>query len=294
MKAIRYIFVGAFFSAVALLSTVTSAETKFHFDAGSKAQKHTQKKYQKKYKKHYNSHYHRHGTRYWNDLYYHSGYYNHNHRSHHRGISISYSGSLNSRRTLSLASFAFVVGGMDYFFDDGHYYRHHHGSYHRVHAPIGARIHHLPQGYSRVTIGHSHFYTYRDVYYTWDRNNRFYTVVSNPYHSHHTHSHNRDSHHYSHSHAPAEHQGSSHQGNGHHNDRRDESNDRHSHSGESHNSSKPSSAVVKEQEKRYDCHLWASKETSYDPTKDPYSVYKSKKYTNAINACLNRNGLAIR
>lgn len=302
-KTMKLLAIGSLISATAAFSSLASAETKFHFDAGSKAQKHVNKTYQKKnkkHKKHYNTYNNRHHN-YWYNSY---PYYN-SHSHNHNGVSVSFGGSINSRTALSIAAFALVVGGADFYFDDGHYYRHTHGRYHRVHAPIGARIHHLPRGYSRVQVGHHHYYTYRDTYYTWDRHNRCYTVVASPYasshasnHSH-NHSHNYDSHSSNHSHREHDNHANKHHSHDKHENNNSSNNSYHYQKDEKkhekHEKKKErQSHASTVSEKRYDCHVWAVQESGYEPGKSGYSVYKSKQYTNAQNACLSKNGLATR
>jgi len=70
-------------------------------------------------------------------------------------------------------------GGLKYRYHNGIFYRPHRRGYRIVPAPIGAIIHALPIGYTKIFIKHRPYYRYNNVYYEPIRNNG-YRVVEAP------------------------------------------------------------------------------------------------------------------
>lgn len=73
------------------------------------------------------------------------------------------------------------VGSHRYKYADGVFYRPApHGAYVVVHAPIGARIHHVPPGYVSFFVGPRHYFYANFTYYLWDQPTSEYVVVEEP------------------------------------------------------------------------------------------------------------------
>ena len=147
-------------------------------------------------------------------------------------------------------------------------YRYYNGSFYRpgrdgvyvvVHAPIGARVRTLPPGYVSFGIGPRHYFYANFTYYLWDRDRTEYIVVEEP--------------------EGAEaalvtasettfgeifvypSQGQS-----------DEQRDR----------------------DRYECYVWASEQTGYDPGAGDPEIEKAGDYRRAISACLEGRGYTVK
>ena len=71
------------------------------------------------------------------------------------------------------------VGGANYFYGDGIYYRRHKNGFVVVEPPIGAFVRRLPNHYQLVVIGKERYYTYGGVYYRYARNG--YELVRPPH-----------------------------------------------------------------------------------------------------------------
>lgn len=72
-----------------------------------------------------------------------------------------------------------LVGGREFFYARGVFYRTGPRGYLAIAAPIGARIKILPEGYTSVVIGGGTFYSYYGTYYRYDPVEKLY-VVTNP------------------------------------------------------------------------------------------------------------------
>jgi hypothetical protein len=72
-----------------------------------------------------------------------------------------------------------LVGGREFFYSRGVFYRTGPRGYVTIAAPIGARIKVLPEGFSSVTIGGAPFFLYYGTYYKYDPVEKVY-VVANP------------------------------------------------------------------------------------------------------------------
>ena len=73
-----------------------------------------------------------------------------------------------------------IVGGREYFYGDGRFYRYGPRGYAVVSAPIGARLRVLPAGYVSFRIGRIPFFFALDTYYMFDPVARMYVVVEPP------------------------------------------------------------------------------------------------------------------
>ena len=70
-------------------------------------------------------------------------------------------------------------GGLRYRYHNGIFYRPYRRGFRIVPAPVGAVIHTLPHGYTKIYIKHRPYYRYNNVYYEPIRNRR-YRVVEAP------------------------------------------------------------------------------------------------------------------
>jgi len=73
-----------------------------------------------------------------------------------------------------------VVGGKEFFYARGVFYRSGPRGYVTIAAPLGARIKVLPVGYITVRIGAVPYFYYYGTYYEFDPVAKVYTVVSPP------------------------------------------------------------------------------------------------------------------
>ncbi len=73
-----------------------------------------------------------------------------------------------------------LVGGNEFFYHGGVFYRHTPSGYFVIPGPVGARIRVLPQPAVRVRIGSSLFFTYYGTYYRYEPRERVYIVVAPP------------------------------------------------------------------------------------------------------------------
>lgn len=76
--------------------------------------------------------------------------------------------------------FSIVIGGRDYFYRDGFYYRHEPNGYVIVPAPIGARVVQIPFDRQIVYINGEKYYYSNGVYYVYTTSG--YEVVPQPMH----------------------------------------------------------------------------------------------------------------
>jgi len=73
-----------------------------------------------------------------------------------------------------------VVGGREFFYARGVFYRSGPRGFVTVAAPLGARIRVLPVGYVTIRVGAIPYYHYYGTYYQFDPVAKVYTVVSPP------------------------------------------------------------------------------------------------------------------
>ncbi len=76
-------------------------------------------------------------------------------------------------------AFHFILGGMNYHYHSGAFYKPYRSGYRIVGAPIGAVIYSLPHGHIRVFMNNRNYYMYENVYYV-RQPNRGYRVVETP------------------------------------------------------------------------------------------------------------------
>lgn len=147
-------------------------------------------------------------------------------------------------------------------------YRYYNGSFYRpardgvyvvVRGPVGARVRTLPPGYVSFGIGPHHYFYANFTYYLWDRDRTEYVVVEEPE--------GAEAALVTASETTSEeifvypNQGQS-----------DEQRDH----------------------DRYECYLWASEQTAYDPGAGNPDIEKAGDYRRAISACLEGRGYTVK
>jgi hypothetical protein len=163
-------------------------------------------------------------------------------------------------RTLPQGHRTIRVNQQNYRYHNGSFYRRaNNGVYVVVRAPIGARVGALPPGYVNFGIGpHRYFYA-NFTYFLWDRDRSEYIVVDEPE--------GAESALVMANETTSEeifvypNQGQS-----------DEQRDR----------------------DRYECYLWASEQTDYDPGAGDPDIEKAKDYRRAQSACLEGRGYTVK
>ena len=70
------------------------------------------------------------------------------------------------------------VGGAQYHYREGVYYRRDHHGYVITPPPLGACINHLPNGYTKIYVDGLGYYTYNEIYYK--HTPRGYVVIEKP------------------------------------------------------------------------------------------------------------------
>lgn len=148
-------------------------------------------------------------------------------------------------------------------------YRYHNGAFYRpgrdnlfvvVRAPLGARVQRIPQGYISFYIGPRHYFYSNYTYYLWDTPTREYIVVEEPVGAENAVVTASET-------AYGELYVYPNQG------QTDEQRDR----------------------DRYDCYLWASKETGFDPGDHAADVGETAiDYRRALSACLEGRGYTVK
>ena len=73
-----------------------------------------------------------------------------------------------------------VVGGREYYYSRGVFYRSGPRGYVTIRAPFGARVRALPRGFVTVRIGGRAFFLFGGTYYNYDPGARVYVVVQPP------------------------------------------------------------------------------------------------------------------
>lgn len=73
---------------------------------------------------------------------------------------------------------AVVIGGLEYYYHQGYFYRRGSGGYIIVDAPVGAMVETIPSGYKVVVINGKTYYYHNDMYFV--RRGKKYAVVSDP------------------------------------------------------------------------------------------------------------------
>lgn len=151
------------------------------------------------------------------------------------------------------------VGGNDYRYHGGVFYRPRpDGAYVVVRPPIGARVSYLPPGYVSFGIGPSRYFYFDATYYLWDEPRQEYVVVEEP--------------------AGAE----------------------QALAATTYTSGElfiyPSQGQSDEQRERdrYECYLWASDQTGFDPGSADARSTSAEDYQRALSACLEGRGYTVR
>lgn len=184
--------------------------------------------------------------------------------------------------SLSLVSFSAKAWGYGY--RDGHRnyykykYRHHYGyrhGFYRNHYSVGHVVHSLPRGYVSFSFSGNPYYFHAGTYYRPYK--RYYRVVRSPYYYGH------DYHDYS-----------------------DDDYDEAEYGYESdENSSRVKQSfayplrgqsIEKIKRDKYECYVWASEQTDYDPARVTQVNYSGKEtdYQRARSACLEARGYSVK
>lgn len=70
--------------------------------------------------------------------------------------------------------------GINFYFDNGIYFKRHKANYIVVRPPVGLRIRYLPDGYSTIHFGRVPYYFYYGVFYSYDSAAGDYVIVNAP------------------------------------------------------------------------------------------------------------------
>lgn len=163
-------------------------------------------------------------------------------------------------RTLPQGNRTIRVNRQSYSYYNGSYYRPgRDGVYVVVRAPIGARVRSLPPGYVSFGIGPRHYFYSNFTYYLWDRDRTEYIVVEEP-------------------------EGAE---------------------GALVTASETTSPEIfvypnqgqsddQRDRDRYECYVWASEQTGYDPGAGNPEIAKAGDYRRAISACLEGRGYTVK
>lgn len=159
---------------------------------------------------------------------------------------------------LPLGYLALTVAGLSYFYYDGLFYQPYSGGYVVVNPPIGAVVYRLPLGYHTYWYGPHVYYYAGGAYYQWLPSQSAYMVVQPPS-------------------APVS-----------------ASNlvntDQHIYVYPMHGQN--ASQTSKD---RYECYLWAVKQTGYDPSEASADNTKGfPDYKRALSACLEGRGYSVK
>lgn len=147
-------------------------------------------------------------------------------------------------------------------------YRYHNGSFYRpgrdgvyvvVRAPIGARVRTLPPSYVSFGIGPRHYFYANFTYYLWDRDRTEYIVVDEP------------------EGAEAALVTAS-----------------ETTSGELFVYPNEGQSDEQRDRDRYECYVWASGQTGYDPGAGDPDIENASDYRRAISACLEGRGYTVK
>ena len=147
-------------------------------------------------------------------------------------------------------------------------YRYYNGSFYRpardgvyvvVRAPIGARVGTLPPGYISFGIGSRRYFYANFTYYLWDRDRTEYIVVEEP------------------EGAEAAIVSAS-----------------ETTSGELFVYPNEGQSDEQRDRDRYECYLWASEQTDYDPSSGDPEIANASDYRRAISACLEGRGYTVK
>jgi len=160
-------------------------------------------------------------------------------------------------RSLPAGYFGLVVGGSNFYYHSGVYYRRSGADYLVVRAPIGAILHTLPLGYRMIHVAGLPYYYANGVYYRWNGLNRTYVVVDQPADE-----------------TPVVATAN-----------KDESHDIFVY---------PAVGQSPEQtsQDRYECYLWSAQQSGYDPSKDESGNFDN--YRKAMEACLEGRNYTVK
>ena len=145
-----------------------------------------------------------------------------------------------------------------YYYGGGAFYRPYGGSYVVVHAPLGARVRSLPYGYVSFMVGSGRYFFGGGNYFLWEPRVREYVVVDPP----------RGAEQASKDAAPET-------------------------STQLFAYPKQGQSEAQADRDRYDCHLWAVKQSGFDPTEPGDQVGLIPDYRRAMTACLEGRGYSV-
>ena len=159
---------------------------------------------------------------------------------------------------LPLGYLALSVAGLSYFYNDGLFYQPYSGGYVVVNPPLGAVVYRLPLGYHTYWYGRRVYYYAGDAYYQWLPSQSAYMVVQPP-------------------NAPVSAANLV-------------NTDQHIYVYPTRGQT--ASETSKD---RYECYLWAVKQTGYDPSEassDSGTAFPG--YKRALSACLEGRGYSVK
>lgn len=158
-----------------------------------------------------------------------------------------------------------LVGGVNFYYFGGSFYRWLGPDYVIVRAPIGARVRVLPAGYVSFLLGTRHFFFVNSTYYLWEPGLHEYVVVEEPEGAEAA--------------VAATQQSTS---------------EADSESGEIFAYPNQGQSDEQARRDRYECHLWAADQSGYDPTYSDRDDTKRGDYRRAMSACLVGRGYTVR
>lgn len=133
-------------------------------------------------------------------------------------------------------------------------YRRNYGGY----IPIGRRFNALPPGYVSFWLGKRRYFYVNYTYYLWDDYRRDYQVVKQPHGA------------------------------------KEALSLQASISSEVYAYPKKGQSKQLQQRDYYDCYLWASERSGYQPAQDNQSAHSAKNYRRAMSACLEARGYSVK
>ncbi len=163
-------------------------------------------------------------------------------------------------RTLPQGHRAVRVNRQSYRYYNGSFYRPaRDGVYVVVRAPIGARVRTLPPGYVSFGIGPRHYFYANFTYYLWDRDRTEYIVVDEPEGA-------------EAALVPAS----------------------ETTSGELFVYPNEGQSDEQRDRDRYECYVWSSEQTGYEPGAGDPNIDNASDYRRAISACLEGRGYTVK
>ena len=160
-------------------------------------------------------------------------------------------------KTLPAGHRRIAVGGAYYYYHGGVFYRPQGSTYIVINAPIGARVNALPTGYLSFSIGSRRYFYVNATYYFFEPDKQEYVVVEEP-------------------------------------EGADEAMNLAQPAGQLF--VYPNNGQSEEQirQDRYECYVWASGQTGFDPALPNQPAEYQSDYDRALSACLSGRGYTVR